>query len=329
MFNDLAKLQYEEQNLPPLTDGFRPLLTEYGSISPIFRFYDDATENATFTSQGLQDQYWYSGLSGRMSRDGIRIVAKPGATVLAEHPTDDKDGKKAPLLVTGRYGAGHTLFAAYDESWRRRFYTGETHFDTYWLGQLRYLAQGRKHGRQPAQLTAEYNKDERRVRMTVRILDTVVGKGLPEELNVAVVDVKTKARVYLGKMLRSANQDSYAVSFAPDQDGEFRVELLDAALREVPAADITVARPDPEFKSPGVDGLALKALADNTDGSVLNIKNVQSLLPDRLPSLHKALKTGIGPNDPMYMFSNMPLVLIVLILLLTLEWVVRKVCGML
>ena len=73
----------------------------------------------------------------------------------AEHPSDTgPDGRKAPLLVFGRFGAGRTLFSAIDDSWRWRFYTGESVFDTYWIQQLRYLARSKKLGQRRLTFTS-------------------------------------------------------------------------------------------------------------------------------------------------------------------------------
>jgi hypothetical protein len=38
------------------------------------------------------------------------------------------------------------MFTAIDDSWRWRFYTGESVFDTYWVQQLRHLARSKKLG---------------------------------------------------------------------------------------------------------------------------------------------------------------------------------------
>jgi uncharacterized membrane protein len=121
-----------------ITEGFRPVITPAGQNSSIFRFLPDREENLRYITEDLQPLFWY--LQG--------VTVKPGVgEVLAEHPGDfGPDGRKAPLLVIGRYGAGRTLFSAIDDSWRWRFYTGESIFDTYWVQQLRYLARSKKLG---------------------------------------------------------------------------------------------------------------------------------------------------------------------------------------
>ena len=118
--------------------GFRPVLTKEGADSSIFRFLPDRDENAKYLKDDLQPLFWY--LRGITPKPGVGIV-------YAEHPTDTgPDGRKAPLLVLSHFGAGRSLFSAFDDSWRWRFYTGEMVFDTYWVQQLRWLRAGRNWG---------------------------------------------------------------------------------------------------------------------------------------------------------------------------------------
>ena len=121
-----------------LAEGYRPQLTDAGRQSGMFRFRTEREANEEFLSEDIQPLFWWA--------DGL--VAKPGVgEVLAQHPeASGPDGRPAPLLVVGRYGAGRTLFNAIDESWRWRYYTGENVFDTFWVQQLRFLARGRKLG---------------------------------------------------------------------------------------------------------------------------------------------------------------------------------------
>ena len=84
-----------------ITEGFRPTLTQAGAASSIFRFSADRAANERFLKEELQPIFWYA--------KGIAV--KPGVgEVYAEHPLDGApDGRKAPLLVLGRFGAGRTL----------------------------------------------------------------------------------------------------------------------------------------------------------------------------------------------------------------------------
>jgi hypothetical protein len=66
------------------------------------------------------------------------LSAKPGAEVLARHPTaDGADGRKAILLASQRYGAGATAILATDALWRWKLLkpSGDHDYDLFW-GQI-------------------------------------------------------------------------------------------------------------------------------------------------------------------------------------------------
>jgi hypothetical protein len=106
-----------------------------GEAAMMFRFFTDRAQNDKYLRDDLQPLFWFS--RGVVAKSGVGLV-------YAEHPiATDPTGRKAPLLVLGRFGAGRTLFSAIDDSWRWRYYTGESVFDTYWVQQIRYLARGR------------------------------------------------------------------------------------------------------------------------------------------------------------------------------------------
>ena len=105
-----------------ITQGFRPAVTKLGLDSSIFRFFADRDANEKFLKDQIQLIFWYC--------KGVTTKAGVGE-VYAEHPTDvGPDGRKAPILVLGRFGAGRTLFSSIDDSWRWRASTPANRFLT-------------------------------------------------------------------------------------------------------------------------------------------------------------------------------------------------------
>ncbi len=177
-----------DQGHSSITQGFRPALTKTGEESSIFRFFTDRAANTEFLTNQIQPIFWYC--------HGITV--KPGVgEVYAEHPSDTgPDGHHAPLLVLGRFGAGRTWFSAYDDSWRWRFYTGESVFDTYWVQQVRYLARSKKLGQRRLTLTSSRPNYElgEQVRLNLRILDPQLLQQLPEQIHVDITDEDARTK---------------------------------------------------------------------------------------------------------------------------------------
>src|SRR5688500_15386647 len=263
---------------PTITQGFRPVLTKEGQSSSVFRFFADRAENEKFLAEGIQPIYWYC----------RNIVAKPGSgEVYATHPTETgPDGRKAPLLVFGRFGAGRTMFSAIDDSWRWRFYTGESVFDTYWIQQIRHLARSKKLGQRKlmfATVRPQYEIGEQ-VRLTLRILDPQLLQQLPEQIRVEVLDAAGQVIRHETLVRQEGQPDLYAVGFTADRVGQFTVKLPPIAGGvEEQSVPVTVAVPKLELSQPQVDRTLISRLASETLGATVAFAEAQAKLPQLIP----------------------------------------------
>jgi hypothetical protein len=126
--------------------------------------------------------------------------------------------------------------------------------------------------------------------------------------------------------------DFYTVSFPAERAGSFTIKPLNGMIDRLIIHDsdkkMQVVVPDLEFAEPAVDKDALQALAVRTGGRALSLEEARAKLPTLIESLQEIRKLGGGPNDRIFMFSDMPLILGILMLILTAEWVIRKIYGM-
>ncbi|MDB5327825.1 MAG: hypothetical protein JWM57_3394 [Phycisphaerales bacterium] len=299
-----------------LAEGFRPRVTKAGLDSGLFRFLPDKAENETFLKQTWQPLFWYS----------RNVMAKPGVgEVFAEHPTDlGPDGRLAPILVAGRYGAGRTAFLAVDDSWRWRYYTGESVFDTFWVQQLRYLARGRKLGERRMTLVSQKPVTDlgQQVRLTLRVIDPQLQTQLPPQLRVQIVS-SDGTTTRLETLVRQEPGDTYLASFSADRLGKFTVKLAGP----VPGVDdltlpIEIAVPKLELSTPQVDRVALARLASETGGKLIELTDAAKQLP-LIASAER--RVPVISNQPVW---NAPLALLMFVIVLTSEWIARKWFGM-
>jgi len=310
--------QAAEDDGATLTQGFRPVLTPVGAASSIFRFFADRAINDVYLKEDLQPIFWYA--RGLTTKIGV------GETY-AEHPSDlGPDGRKAPILVLGRFGAGRTLFSAIDDSWRWRYYTGEQIFDTYWIQQIRYLARSKKLGQRRATLTSvrpAYDLGQQ-IMLNLRVLDPKLQVQLSDQLPVEVLggDGQLLRREML---IRQDGQPGlYTASFTADRAGKFQARLSNMATGvDVLAVPYEVAAPKVELSQPQVDRALLARLASETLGQVVPAEQAQGL-----PAMIASAKRVI-PVETARPLWDAPLALFLFALLLTAEWVGRKVFGML
>ncbi len=299
-------------------EGFRPVITDEGrrgEASTIFRFFADKAVNEKYLRDDLQPIFWFC----------QGISPKPTGLVYAEHPfaSDPNTGRKAPILVLGRFGAGRTLFSAIDDSWRWRYYTGESVFDTYWVQQLRYLARSKKLGQRRLRFNADKATYEQgqQVRLELKVIDPMLLPQLPPQMRVDIVDEKGVTVRQETLQRQESPSDLYAVTFPGDVLGKFTVKLPDAVTNstnmDVP---IEVIYPRLELSKPQVDELMLRRLAPPEQ--IVPLAEARKL-PDLIKS---AARTVPVPNtEPLW---NRWQALAIFMLLLTSEWVLRKAYGM-
>ncbi|MEM8873718.1 MAG: hypothetical protein AAGD32_05605 [Planctomycetota bacterium] len=301
-----------------ITEGYRPVLTAAGEQLGMFRFFADREQNQRYLENDLPESLWY-----------VRgIEAKPGvAQVLAQHPTAQApSGQPAPLLIGGRYGSGRTLFAAIDDSWRWRYYTGEAVFNTYWVQNLRYLARGRKLGQRRYTFDADrpaYALGEQ-VTVSFRALDGGLLSQLGDSIGVNVKDSDGVAVRQLTLRQQENRPDTFVATFTADGIGTYAAELNDLPQAAGAGVSIQVEAPTLELARPQVDVEASTALASETGGEVVPLADALDRLPQLLTSAARSV-----PIRMEQALWDAPIALVLFVLLITAEWVGRKMAGML
>ena len=328
----LSRNQPEEASA--MTLGWRPVLTKAGENAMIFRFFEDRKQNEKYIKEEIQPLFWFArGISAK------RDIGE----VYSEHPNElGPDGRKAPILVLGRYG-GRTLFSAIDDSWRWRFYTGESIFDTYWIQQLRYLAREKKLGQRRftlAPMRPSYELGQQ-VEVQLRILDPDLLTQLPDQISVIVsqkgADGADQQAVRQEMMERRPGQnDLYVTGWTADRVGRFALKLPAlAGSFEATEVPIVVKEPRLELANPQVDrDLLTKLVAKESDAGgpdvsklYLNAENSADIVRGELAKIGSAaMIVPIYTNELLW---NAPLAMLLFVLLITVEWVLRKAYGML
>ena len=116
-----------------ITEGFVVKPSELELTNPAMQLGDTPTATREIWA-GLPPLYWMIEMPG----------LKPGARVLAHHPTSmDHQGRPLPLVCLQYVGAGKVLMHATDETWRWRRRVGDAHFARYWVQMIRYLSRSK------------------------------------------------------------------------------------------------------------------------------------------------------------------------------------------
>ncbi len=304
-------------NLRGRSEPFKPQLTAAGKDSNLFRLITKDQDPATILDT-LSDWFW-------TQKTG---PLKPGAEVLLAVPDDSGPLANLPLLVTTHYGAGTILYQGSDDTWRWRRYQGEGFFDAYWLQVIRYLGRNKKF-RPPSQLVLGVHPNrvglQEPVEITLEADDPVVLAPLPPSVSVELRSAggMRAAEVALDRL--AGGSGNFHGRFAPEQSGQFQV-VFDPhryGLALDPISAYVEAEPQAlENKNPQTNLELMTRLAESTGGRVVSLGGINRLaneIPD--PKF-------VVPDDVVETIWDSKLALLLFTLLITAEWVLRKLYGM-
>ncbi len=322
----------------PLDTGFALHLTPIGRRSRLFQFADveradddgqaDTTLARSDRFHDLPNIYWYARTLG----------AKPGASVLAEHPTVRLADGLMPLVVGGRYGAGKLLYFGTDDSWRWRRHTGELFHDAFWVQFARELMRGARVARdrrfrfQTDRRVYEYGQA---VRVSVEILDPALLALQPESMDIAVLRSERETVAEAASLIADDRLELHRIgegaaiyegTYLPPAAGRFvfRAKSLSTTPRQLAATvAIRVDEPNLEGRRPEADHATLATIADSTGGKVIELDDLEaafSTIPNRSVEV---------PDDVVEPLWDSKLAMMLFVFLIGSEWLLRKVFGLL
>lgn len=266
---------------------------------------------------------------------------KPTAEILAEGTPvyGGKDEESWPLVLSMRYGAGRVLYVATDEIWRWRYARGEALPERFWLQMIRLLGrEGLARAGRAAVLDAAPRRAlvDQPVRIALELLDQALVDGKPPSAAVRLTrragadpareraDDPASSSAGMELILRPERADGrrYTGIWLPPEAGEWTIAAADPALAGLDlSASVEVALPDDELRRPETDHALLARLSEQTRGRVFSASNLDDLFADasNLPKRRVTLLNEVTES-----LWDTPLALIVVVTLLTIEWIGRR-----
>lgn len=254
-------------------------------------------------------------------------AVKPTAEVLASVVGVSPGAPAWPNILTMRYGAGRVVFVGTDEIWLWRYARGEALPERFYLPLIRLAGRGSllRAGESVAiEVEPVSSPVETPVRIRAVLLDQslvdVAAPALEVRVGLKGSPESERSRIRLGRESDGEGASSYATSWAPIEPGEYVVEAIDPLVASADArAEFRVLSPDDELRTPDADHALLADLARRTGGETV-LPGEVSRLPELLPKRSIVIE---GEPDIETLWDR-PIVLAFLILLLTAEWVGRR-----
>lgn len=295
---------------------FAPRLTAAGEFSELLRLDSDDAVNRRLWSELPVLQGIYA--TGR---------AKPGATVLLEHPSLQYQNQALPLLATQRYGSGRSMSVNTASTWRWQMLMpaeDESH-ERLWRQMLRWLAQGAME-RVSVNFDKPFYNAGDMVNVSVKVLDAAYEPDNNASLWIQRTDPLGNAVDVA--MEWDINQDgTYLSRFEAGEEGVYRV-LVDVASAagtglesEKPAAFV-VTPSLREFNNAGRDAGMLARIADTGEGQYYDLSASRQLINDidHVP--------GAYSREVQEDLWDRPWLLLLLITLMCMDWMARRFRGL-
>ena len=254
--------------------------------------------------------------------------ALPGSETLLEI----LDGNTAvPGLVFRRYGAGRVLYSAFDESWRWRYNVGDQHHQRYWNQVSKWIMEP-PFSVQDAYIALDSGPTQYDVKDTAEIRVRVMNPDLALQFS---KDPKLRPQALLfrdGQLFGTFPLEPDPESFtfrarsAPLEPGEYEVRVRlpgvpDDAIKATTAFTVA-SNPFGELGRLHCDELLLKQIASDSGGSYHREEAMRRLIDTLAPASDRSQKIEELALWQSYWWF------IPVILLLTAEWVLRRVKGM-
>jgi hypothetical protein len=337
----LLPIEQPQAVRPPA--GFPVTLTYEGKATPFLQMEPEPDKN----EQRWADfplHYW--GVVGKL---------KPGATPLAyvadgEAPADRKDAadraRERGLIVRQNYGFGRVLFVGIDSTWRWRYRTGDTYHHRFWGQAIRWAASDK-----PLVTGNDFVRFGTRDAVYRHGQDIDLVVRLAEEAGQLGANSVTAARVL---RLKDGKGGEESVALVPLGRREADARVLEGKLRDLPAGHYAVELVIPDLGDKlngpaGADGEAAKKLRATFSVTPPDGEEMVELATNYPLMEELAAKSGgqvFAPEDTAGLVEALTkrvvtreersenrlwqwwVTLVLVLSLLTVEWVGRKLAGL-
>jgi hypothetical protein len=257
---------------------------------------------------------------------------KPGARVLAEHPTrTGGDGRNLPVIAVQYVGAGKVVFHATDETYRWRFRAGDKYFARYWLQTIRYLSRAKLVGQgRVAEMTSDrevYRRGES-VALRVKFYDDRFAPAQDDGVTVVLEQAEGRRR-HIKLHRQHAARGVFEGTITGLAEGRYNVWIATPTLEgKPPALTFSVVAPPGEQARLEMDSADLKLAAKVSQGKFYTIQTADRLLAD-LPPGRQVRIASLPPVSLWGLWLVALAFAIVFVALIATEWLLRKWVGML
>ena len=298
----------------PRVKGFKLQLTTEGKTEPLMELANNTTENLQLWNE-LTEITGYS----KVKR------AKAGATILAEHPSERNEYGNRILIATHNYNAGRVMAFTPHQAWGwqmdESYEDGRHH--RFWRQVAKWLTTAPKAALKINLAKTEYTLKEPVV-IEVTAMDKTFTVTNEAKLRAIIID-ETGERKELPLEQVLGKDGLYTARFIPNRYGEYTVTATGTLNGEDLGKQQALFEVKPsyaEFSDASLNVSLLTNLAEMSGGKYYPVEEADQLVNQI--SLVESATSQITDKD----IWDLPLIFGMILMLLGLEWFLRKRGGL-
>lgn len=256
-------------------------------------------------------------------------AVKPGAEVLAMASPVSGTEQPTPLVLAMRFGAGRVAYVGTDETWRWRYGLGEARSESFWIPLIRSLARNRLERAGKSAVLRVFPEPVvagEVARIELEVIDQALVEASPDSVFLDITD--SGGRPQRVSVVQENSDETtngagvrYVAPWAADSPGRYTIQTNEPLFADLGlSTSIRVIDQNSEMRYPQANHALLEQLAEASGGAMLtraDAEGLKGMLPDR------SIEVPASPQ--IETLWDKPWALVLALLLLSLEWVGRRV----
>ncbi len=258
------------------------------------------------------------------------VAAKPTARVLLERGDQPSVEGNQPMLVDGQYGAGTVLYFAFQGTWRwRSIGLQAQYFNSFWIQTVRYLVEHRSlQGNRRGYVDSDKVEYElgNRVTLVGDLVDEQFRPSQAETASLIVRDEDGRQQKVVMKLI-PGKVGKYEGSFNASRVGSFEASFeitAESDAKQFEPATFRVTPPRAETTATWLNEKLLRDIAQQSGGAYFLLDQLDEVA-NALPTIETRAEFN-SPPQPAWDLNRWlrGLAFLCPVLLLTIEWTIRK-----
>jgi hypothetical protein len=303
--HDVKSRTYRDELFLPLKEEFTFKVTEDGNTNRLVLFSGNKKENSKIWSELPPVNYCYTGGGLKPSSINLLVTMK------------NKRGQEFPAIVYHSYGKGTVLFMAFDSTWRWRKEYGDRYFRDFWGKAVQFL--GLPHLLNESAQSVIFAGDDNSIageKMSIRarVCNADYSPFMGDSIELSLDENGVKRKLKMNAVPGRAG--IFKTNLVPGIPGKIVFSL--PGKYQAKAVEVHVSRRRKEFLKSNMNRKLLTQIAGDTGGLFFHNPEYKKILDEVMKN---------RPMQQIYInitFWDTWLMLAIVVLLFSVEWVFRK-----